>query len=230
EDPVDVITDIRRVDTLTEKQDYETTHDASCWGLARERLNLGVLSVCRQIHQEAALLPYQENTFVVAISALRDFLFSLMPAQSNAITSLVLYTEENDHPYEGHPVSTETFNRRLSSLQEIYVLAYLNDYGYGPGLVDMWRRQFREYISLTPRLTLSLSVAVVAWYVKVMTWCGASRVDVTEWKAWSAKTEKQLKTPFDKAAVEKVREDKAEERTRRREETRGARGLRALKA
>ncbi|KAK3614087.1 hypothetical protein LTR22_027897 [Elasticomyces elasticus] len=232
EDTLDVITNIRRADTLTEMQDYETTHDASCWGPARERLNLGVLSVCRQIHQEAALLPYQENTFVVAISALRDFLSSLMPAQSNAITSLVLYTEGTDHPYKEHRVSTETFNRRLSSLQEIYVLAYLGttDYGYHPGLVDMWTRQFREYISLTPRLTLSLSVAVVAWYAKEKGWRGANRVDVTEWKAWSAKTEEQLKTPFDKAAVEKVREDKAKERTQRRQETRGARGLRALQA
>ncbi|KAK3613756.1 hypothetical protein LTR56_027696 [Elasticomyces elasticus] len=228
EDPIGTIVNLRRADTLTEKQDYLATHEVSCWGPQRERLDLGVLSVCRQLHQEAVLLPYQENTFVVAISALRPLLLSLMATQSNAITSLVLITEEeceDEHPC--NPMSTAVLNTRLSSLQKFHVLAFFMD---APDLDKMWRRQVGAYISLTRRLRLQIVDAAVAWYSKVPLDRGVNRVEMTGWKAWSARMEKQLKTPFDEAAVEEVREDKAEERTRRREETSGARGLRAFKA
>ncbi|KAK5723041.1 hypothetical protein LTS12_027547, partial [Elasticomyces elasticus] len=230
EDPIGTIVNLRRADTLTEKPDYLATHEVSCWGPERERLDLRVLSVCRQLHQEAALLPYQENTFVVAISVLRPLLLSLMAAQSNAITSLVLITEEEcEDERPRHPMSTAVLNMRLSSLQKFHVLAFFMD---APDLDEMWRRQFGAYISLTPRLRLPIVDAAVAWYFKGPADQEVNRGggEITEWKAWSARMEKQLKTPFDKAAVEKVREDRAKERTRRREETRGARGLRALKA
>jgi len=59
------------------------------------RLSLSILAACRQIHQEAALLPYKGNVFSVDLyHTFTHFLKALVPAQANAIEQLttVCYT------------------------------------------------------------------------------------------------------------------------------------------
>ncbi|KAK4892266.1 hypothetical protein LTR27_009275 [Elasticomyces elasticus] len=52
---------------------------------------LPVLRTCRQIHQEAALLPYQLNNFMCpSTERLSPFLQTLVPAQAHAIENLTL--------------------------------------------------------------------------------------------------------------------------------------------
>ncbi|KAK4899819.1 hypothetical protein LTR27_003085 [Elasticomyces elasticus] len=52
---------------------------------------LAVLTSCRQIHQEAALLPYKLNTFeCVKLEVLGPFLQALVPAQAHAIEMLTI--------------------------------------------------------------------------------------------------------------------------------------------
>ena len=54
-------------------------------------LSLRALAVCRQIHQEAALLPYQRNTFSFdSLNSVAPFLQSLYSAQAHAIESISL--------------------------------------------------------------------------------------------------------------------------------------------
>ncbi|KAK5715760.1 hypothetical protein LTR17_016670 [Elasticomyces elasticus] len=74
---------------------YETSHyDCLSFHAPRVPLEtmagvLPVLQVCRQIHQEAALLPYQLNNFMCAGTEwLGPFLQTLVPAQAYAIENL----------------------------------------------------------------------------------------------------------------------------------------------
>ncbi|KAK4545372.1 hypothetical protein LTR36_003552 [Oleoguttula mirabilis] len=72
------------------------------------RLSLSVLAVSRQIHQEAALLPYQGNTFSIdALEYLGPFLKALVPAQANAIEKMTL---ASDHGYRN-----STFQKLLGT-------------------------------------------------------------------------------------------------------------------
>ncbi|KAK4506411.1 hypothetical protein PRZ48_000141 [Zasmidium cellare] len=62
----------------------ETTHDTSYRN--GPFLNLSILAVCRQLHAEAALLPYADNTFTFThFSDLQRFLTVLVPKQLRAV-------------------------------------------------------------------------------------------------------------------------------------------------
>ncbi|EMC92089.1 hypothetical protein BAUCODRAFT_151541 [Baudoinia panamericana UAMH 10762] len=71
---------------------YSDRHsDCSLDGELRNPLPVQILATCRQIHQEAALLPFHQNHFEFAVFAdIAWFAKTLFPAQTHAIRSVVL--------------------------------------------------------------------------------------------------------------------------------------------
>lgn len=56
-----------------------------------------LLLACRQIYQEAALIPFTSNTFTFeGIACLKQFLLALMPCQARALTRILLVVGELD--------------------------------------------------------------------------------------------------------------------------------------
>lgn len=84
------------------------------------RIFLPILEVCRQIHREAALLPFKHNTFSFGgLRTLEAFLKALVPAQAYAIEAMTIVlrgegTEGLENPYDT-PYSTVTFTNLLRS-------------------------------------------------------------------------------------------------------------------
>ncbi|KAK5684984.1 hypothetical protein LTS10_003059 [Elasticomyces elasticus] len=108
------------------KEDYNTKH-SKCWNTPKNRLGLRLLRVCRQVHQEAALLPYQENNFVMerGFLTLSRFLMALMPVQSQALHSLEIVV---DYPTYGEPddqLKSAYIRARLPKLRSLVVLVQL---------------------------------------------------------------------------------------------------------
>ena len=64
-------------------------------GTERIKLDVSLLQVCKQIHEEAALLPFASNTFLLqSISQLAWFSEHLLSAQRSAVTSIVLDNDD----------------------------------------------------------------------------------------------------------------------------------------
>ena len=74
---------------------HEACVDHRGQDLPVEPFCLSLLQACKQIHHEAALLPYQLNTFVFPrVYILYSFVKALHDSQKHAITALALYTAE----------------------------------------------------------------------------------------------------------------------------------------
>ena len=59
--------------------------------LPQAELSLDLLRACRQVHQEAALLPYQDNRFSFdGTGDLSRFLMKLIPSQARAMTNITI--------------------------------------------------------------------------------------------------------------------------------------------
>lgn len=81
-------------------------------------LSLSLLRVCRQTHQETALLPFSLNTFVVTpIRDLADFLSALTMSQKNAIEALTLLCR--CHFF--HPTLPARWTSRLDGLRSLTI-------------------------------------------------------------------------------------------------------------
>ncbi|KAF2171443.1 hypothetical protein M409DRAFT_50881 [Zasmidium cellare ATCC 36951] len=82
-------------------------------------LDLALLSVCRQLHAEAALLPYQENTFTsTRFSDLQRFITTLVPSQLHAIQHInICYAyHQSDNSQPSIENKLRTAFRSLKSL------------------------------------------------------------------------------------------------------------------
>ncbi|TKA61970.1 hypothetical protein B0A55_10671 [Friedmanniomyces simplex] len=82
-----------------------------------------LLKDCRQIDQEAALMPFQESAFTMKTESLRVFLLALVPAQSQALRSLLLFADVPE-PAWGWPNNLRRFfvDARLTNLRHLLVL------------------------------------------------------------------------------------------------------------
>ncbi|KAK4542691.1 hypothetical protein LTR36_006263, partial [Oleoguttula mirabilis] len=81
----------------------------------RCRFFFDILQVSREIHQEAALLPYLDNTFAFAsLQTLMSFLKKLVPAQARAIRTITLVDPEGVLP--GLP---QLVHSRLTGLKRL---------------------------------------------------------------------------------------------------------------
>lgn len=133
------------------------------------RLHLGVLQVCRQIHKEAALLPYKENTF--AFQTMRDmepFLKALFPAQAHAISRMVVDTTfayfltTNAHATKTYARLMQTRLRGLSDLAVIFNGYEFDDKNFA---LHLGRDRLRDWeAALMQFATSPLSTVVIAFH------------------------------------------------------------------
>ncbi|KAK5128789.1 hypothetical protein LTR85_000122 [Meristemomyces frigidus] len=93
-----------------------SSHATRHWDCHRAHgFPLGVLQVCREIHQEAALLPYHANTFVFAtLRTLMSFLKKLIPAQARAVRRIALV-----NPCDALPGLAELVRNKLTGLERL---------------------------------------------------------------------------------------------------------------
>ena len=109
-------------DSDSTSKGYTPTHEQCTfctWACKKDcehsRLPLSLLAACRQVHDEAALLPYTGNTFSLAIHSVEPFLKALVPAQAHAIERMILVVDR-----EHHTKSFKTLLRRkLKGLKDI---------------------------------------------------------------------------------------------------------------
>jgi len=94
-------------------------HKNCTWSGFNHRLSLSALRACRQLHQEAALFPYQHNTFSFnSLEYMIPFLNGLVLAQARAIEKITVYYI---HDY-GNKTFTQLLTRKLKGLKHINIL------------------------------------------------------------------------------------------------------------
>ncbi|KAK3704997.1 hypothetical protein LTR37_013514 [Vermiconidia calcicola] len=103
---------------------------------AAKILPLSFLSVCKQIHQEAAPVPFQANRFTFwNRKSLARFLRYLKPEQQNAITTMILYQVHIQRGWES--TSHRSLKApRLLGLREVLVCVELAPGDYLPFFGD----------------------------------------------------------------------------------------------
>lgn len=99
-------------------------------GSSQDNLQLQLLRTCRQIHQEAALMLYTDNTFsfLREKDALHFLDLALHRRQKRALRSIVLfedYIEENRYYAKAHP--SKDF-QNMHKLREVSI--FVDDFGY----------------------------------------------------------------------------------------------------
>lgn len=91
---------------------------------ATDKLDLGLLLTCRQIHNEACLLPYQLNTFsFVSVIDLEAFVSHLIPSQVAAVEHLSFLF----HNFNADPTFAARLKSQLSGLKSLILLVQLHD-------------------------------------------------------------------------------------------------------
>ncbi|KAK3631017.1 hypothetical protein LTR56_015982 [Elasticomyces elasticus] len=89
-------------------------------GKAESRLHLNVLRACRQIHQEAAILPYAENVFAFASNDDLDFfLDTIIVEQARALQRLVVTRLGQKCTNYDPPICPKYLESKLQSLEEL---------------------------------------------------------------------------------------------------------------
>ncbi|KAK6390048.1 hypothetical protein LTR65_005859 [Meristemomyces frigidus] len=100
------------------------------------RIDLSLLEVCSQIHREAALMPFQYNTFAMDDSVYQEPFFErFVPAQIRAITSLSWYSR--------YGIFLSKLKPRFAGLTKLVAIMRLQPY---------YERTFRERIDDAKRL------------------------------------------------------------------------------
>lgn len=107
--------------TKPQTTDIRTPSDAhkDCnWSGFYPRLSFSALRACRQLHQEAALLPYQHNTFSFnSLEYMIPFLNGLVLAQARAIEKITVYYSRN----YGNKTFNQLLTRKLKGLRHITI-------------------------------------------------------------------------------------------------------------
>ncbi|KAK4888030.1 hypothetical protein LTR27_013019 [Elasticomyces elasticus] len=88
-------------------------------GNAERRIHLDVLGACRQIHQEAAILPYAENVLAfTSKDSLTYFLDTIILEQARALQRIVI-ARPVKMPRLGRPLDAKFWESKLQSLEEL---------------------------------------------------------------------------------------------------------------
>ncbi|KAK5134477.1 hypothetical protein LTR08_006394 [Meristemomyces frigidus] len=177
-------------------------------------LKLSMLRVCRQVHQEAALLPFQENDFVFfSFGDLKCCIEKLLPAQSKALHSITLL--EDASFFRGARDETALFDEAIPNVTKVVVFASILDFSWPPAAADtaigVRRRQScaRRLMQLRH---LSLMTAIVSSHIEEHPSDDfvAPPALVKAVQLWTAETEKLLLEPCDKAVeLQQRKEQKA---------------------
>ncbi|KAK4556800.1 hypothetical protein LTR86_006371 [Recurvomyces mirabilis] len=149
-------------------------------------LPTAILQVCRQIHEEAALLPFRGNIFAAAsLTSLATFAQHLLMEQARAIIEIVVYT--HDTPDPSTKTMAKTLITRLRGVERLTVFKpapFRYAYSHSRG-ADMIKEQ--QHLSNCLKSIQIADVAVVAYDVDyrehgVGEW-GLSMVELREWEA-----------------------------------------------
>lgn len=193
---------------------YEDRHQkCQLWGPCTrplDDLHLGVLQVCRQIHQEAALLPYQDNTFSTwDPDSLTMFLKVLLPAQARAIRSIVLNVCADDH--DDSKAFATLLQNNLHGLQQLSVFAPFWNTWHTHLFYEVKAAGGESGVAgaLLAFERLPIQSAIIAAYNKQEEhyqpprYAPAPRssfIAKSDLSEWAAEMEKRLTTPWDQAA------------------------------
>lgn len=89
-----------------------------------DKMNLGLLLSCRQIHNEACLLPYQNNTFsFVSIIDLEAFISHLVPTQVAAVEHLSFLF----HNFNADSTFAARLKSQLCGLKSLIIFVQLHE-------------------------------------------------------------------------------------------------------
>lgn len=173
-------------------------------------LTLSALLVCRQIHQEAALLPFTANIFVfIDPSDLGRFMRKLVVGQSRYITAVTLLARHNYYQGDDDPPRQDTLRRlftvKLTGLKQlVFVAEFMH-------LRDKWQKQTCAAVMARVFGCLRLQrvvVAMAAFYYTEERFL-LEEEDVTDLRkargAWQDELERQLL-----GRVEEVNDEDAE--------------------
>ncbi|KAK5134478.1 hypothetical protein LTR08_006395 [Meristemomyces frigidus] len=205
----------RKRGTTPQQSPYYRAAHGGC----TERVSLSLLQVCRQIHQEAALLHYQENDFTFASFAhLSDFLRSLIPAQAKAIESIAV---SDDGSYRNMHDSA-LYDKLLPNLKKLIVFVAFgvitgDDVAYSRTCIAQRVGQFRH---------LPITTAVVTSYVYYDLGGRGVVESITQaMDLWTAELQEKLVRRYDRNFEDAVEKRRKEEEVTRKELA----GLRAMR-
>ncbi|KAK5717985.1 hypothetical protein LTR15_008828 [Elasticomyces elasticus] len=89
-------------------------------GKAGSRLHLDVLRACRQVHQEAAILPYAENVLTFMFNDSLDyFLDTIILEQARALQRIVIIRPHQERLHFDLPLDAKFLESKLQSLEEL---------------------------------------------------------------------------------------------------------------
>ncbi|KAK3678722.1 hypothetical protein LTR78_001175 [Recurvomyces mirabilis] len=150
------------------------------------RLSTAILQVCRQIHEEAALLPFHGNIFAAAsLTSLASFAQHLLMEQARAIVEIVIYTHETYDP--NTKTMAKTLVTRLRGVEKLTIFKPARDaYRYSSlSGVDMVME--RQHLANCLKEIQIADVKIVAYDVDyrrrgVRDW-GMSMLELREWEA-----------------------------------------------
>lgn len=174
----DTVRALRQGDALIEAHDaWKTRHSACTEHLAaytmfqgpidreeigRHPYGVALLQTCRQVHSEAALLPFKINTFAIHwLRSLPSFLASLMRAQQRSIRAVTVYSSR----FDLQPGRPHLKTRHLTGLTR---LTLFEEYGHYDTHAQMKHNIIRasQMFSFAPlkQLTFCFEYQILAPY------------------------------------------------------------------
>lgn len=186
---------IKHSETHSSFERYSSLH-SNCASPVRLESLVHLTRVCRQIHQEAALLPFADNEFSFSsMIALETFLKAIVPSQARALqTILVVLGDFSDRG--GGAQLTRFFNGRLHSLHNLIILLEVHTPWHSLDFVNVADSKARRSHLILQFSHLPLdSVSVVTYMTRYEPFYG--RVPVEGVRSWEERIEQQLMTPWD---------------------------------
>lgn len=197
---VDDVASAAQYKTSRRTEDGGTTHSRylhkhvecrlqACGHVFVERLHLAILGTCRQVHQEASLLPFKQNTFSCDDrQSLRSLLLKLRPAQSHALESLTLLI----HPLLCTRLTTNLIEDKLRNLKKFTSIIDVGIFYYHVTLDskvwDLWASKILKFSALP------IATAIVV--IHPISGCRldfGSRLNEPRWvEAWESRLEGKL--------------------------------------
>ncbi|KAK3624342.1 hypothetical protein LTR56_021060 [Elasticomyces elasticus] len=144
EDAAEHITHHNELDGSPDRFEIYRSRHQQCSGsgtVKRTSLPMAALQTCRQVHEEAALLPFQRNEFSCALITLGPFLQSLFQSQARAIESVTLHCR---HPYRTITLK-KLVKAKLKALKALtYFVEMSSDVHTNPTLHPAWSECFAQ--------------------------------------------------------------------------------------
>ena len=173
---------------------YDSRHEQCGFSFSNELLNavrhhlsLTLLLTCRQIHEEAALIPFANNTFELPYGA-AQCLSALLTAQAQAIQSVVLVF---DHGDTAKATNAMILERKLRGLKRLFGIREMglrrsetSDLAAAENPLLMLEGLQVEHAVVVARTKMPVFIPMYGWDTAVV-------------EAWASDTERRLMAPSD---------------------------------